>query len=418
MATYLQSLSLFIVFTIFTIAAIHGSADLVLEDGYTVRTVFDGNKLEINPHSILPRYGSSDFIILDSSKSVFYTVSSPLSQESEIKRLSGSSAGFSDGDSASAMFSKPRSFAVDLKGNVYVADQSNGVIRKITNRGVTTTIAGGYAQKTGKVDGPAQNASFSKDFELVFVPENARCWSRTVGGTNCYFSFFAVLGGAFLWVLLGLGVSCLVGFIVGIISRPYVIPHTGSLLPTLFQRDVEALPNPSGETSTDALLRHQKQSQFSRKESVSLLDSDDSCISEPTIPQMFEDQLKDLASFDRSLQLPDTSKLSNATDRIFKEGDDDQGKRDISPETCGRIESMIEANFMGFVEQAKVTTPVELCSSGNTGGRRGIWLKQECIIAKQLGPGLITLLFSGQLRSYQCHGRVSSIKGTEALSHH
>lgn len=133
------------------------------------------------------------------------------------------------------------------------------------------------------------------------------------------------------------------------------------------------------------------ESQFSRKESVSLLDSDDSCISEPTIPQMFEDQLKDLASFDRSLQLPDTSskifmqkkshrfadqledlltfdgssELSNVTDEIFKEGDDDQGKRDISPETCGRIESMIEANFMGFVEQAKVT-PVELCSSGNT----------------------------------------------------
>lgn len=247
---------------------IHGSADVVLEDGYTVRTVFDGHKLEINPHSILPRYGSSDFIILDSSKSVFYTVSSPLSQESEIKRLSGSSAGFSDGDSASAMFSKPRSFAVDLKGNVYVADQSNGVIRKITNRGVTTTIAGGYAQKTGKVDGPAQNASFSKDFELVFVPEKCAVLVSDRGSQlvrqidlkveDCRRSPQSVLGGAFLWVLLGLGVSCLVGFIVGIISRPYVIPHTGSLLPTLFQRDVEALPNPSGETSTDALLRHQK----------------------------------------------------------------------------------------------------------------------------------------------------------------
>ena len=36
---------------------------------------------------------------------------------------------------------------------------------------MTTTIAGGYALKPGKVDGPAQNASFSPDFELVFVPE-------------------------------------------------------------------------------------------------------------------------------------------------------------------------------------------------------------------------------------------------------
>ncbi|XP_034689088.1 uncharacterized protein LOC117916946 isoform X2 [Vitis riparia] len=410
MATYSQSLSLFIVFTI---AAIHGSADLVLEDGYTVRTVFDGHKLEINPHSILPRYGSSDFIILDSSKSVFYTVTSPLSQESEIKRLSGSSAGFSDGDSASAMFSKPRSFAVDLKGNVYVADQSNGVIRKITNRGVTTTIAGGYAQKTGKVDGPAQNASFSKDFELVFVPEKCAVLVSDRGSQlvrqidlkveDCRRSPQSVLGGAFLWVLLGLGVSCLVGFIVGIISRPYVIPHE-VFCPLFFSKtwkhclihlgkqvlmlcfDIRSV---IASSMFYALLRRLislslshlslmfriniLESQFSRKESVSLLDSDDSCISEPTIPHTsskifmqkkshrFADQLEDLMTFNGS------SELSNATDRIFKEGDDDQGKRDISPETCGRIESMIEANFMGFVEQAKVTTPVELCSSGNTG---------------------------------------------------
>lgn len=36
-----------------------------------------------------------------------------------------------------------------------------------------TTIAGGYIQKTGKADGPAQNASFSDDFELAFDPQ--RC---------------------------------------------------------------------------------------------------------------------------------------------------------------------------------------------------------------------------------------------------
>lgn len=36
-----------------------------------------------------------------------------------------------------------------------------------------TTIAGGNIQKTGKADGPAQNASFSDDFELAFDPQ--RC---------------------------------------------------------------------------------------------------------------------------------------------------------------------------------------------------------------------------------------------------
>lgn len=33
-----------------------------------------------------------------------------------------------------------------------------------------TTIAGGGSKKEGRADGPAQNASFSNDFELTFVP--------------------------------------------------------------------------------------------------------------------------------------------------------------------------------------------------------------------------------------------------------
>lgn len=46
------------------------------------------------------------------------------------------SAGFSDGELDSAMFNKPKSFAVDLKGNLYVADKSNHAIRKISKSGV------------------------------------------------------------------------------------------------------------------------------------------------------------------------------------------------------------------------------------------------------------------------------------------
>lgn len=35
--------------------------------------------------------------------------------------------------------------------------------------GVTTTIAGGYSRKAGHTDGPAQNATFSDDFDLLFM---------------------------------------------------------------------------------------------------------------------------------------------------------------------------------------------------------------------------------------------------------
>lgn len=53
--------------------------------------------------------------------------------ESVVTRFSGNGAGYSDGDVGSAQFDKPRSFAVDLRGNVYVADTINGVIRKISS---------------------------------------------------------------------------------------------------------------------------------------------------------------------------------------------------------------------------------------------------------------------------------------------
>lgn len=54
-----------------------------------------------------------------------------------MKRLSGDGvAGYSDGKSGAARFNKPRSFAVDLKGNVYVADvKNNRAIRKISDSG-------------------------------------------------------------------------------------------------------------------------------------------------------------------------------------------------------------------------------------------------------------------------------------------
>ena len=38
-------------------------------------TVLDGNKLEINPHSILPLFGASNLVLLDSEHSAFFTVS-------------------------------------------------------------------------------------------------------------------------------------------------------------------------------------------------------------------------------------------------------------------------------------------------------------------------------------------------------
>lgn len=53
-----------------------------------------------------------------------------------IKKLVGNgAAGYADGELGSAMFHQPRNFAIDYNGNIYVADRSNHVIRKISKSG-------------------------------------------------------------------------------------------------------------------------------------------------------------------------------------------------------------------------------------------------------------------------------------------
>jgi len=66
-------------------------------------------------------------------------------------------AGYMDGSASSAMFNNPQGVAVDSKGNLYVADAFNDLIREISG-GNVSTIAGN--QTLGYLDGPALSAEF------------------------------------------------------------------------------------------------------------------------------------------------------------------------------------------------------------------------------------------------------------------
>ncbi|RRT85916.1 hypothetical protein B296_00000380 [Ensete ventricosum] len=76
--------------------------------------------------------------------------------------------GHVDGKPRAARMNHPKGLAVDDKGNIYVADTKNKAIRKVSDTGVTT-IAGGKLNKGGHVDGPSEDATFSSDFEVVYI---------------------------------------------------------------------------------------------------------------------------------------------------------------------------------------------------------------------------------------------------------
>ena len=68
------------------------------------------------------------------------------------------SVGFVNGPGAVASFWAPTDAVCDASGNIYVTDNGNNAIRKITPEGLVSTLAGGLT--TGSADGTGSNASF------------------------------------------------------------------------------------------------------------------------------------------------------------------------------------------------------------------------------------------------------------------
>ena len=112
------------------------------------------------------RFGLPNGLAVDAASNIYVAdevnhIIRKVAPGGRVTTLAGSAVtpGSNDGTGADARFNLPSAVAVDARGNVYVADSGNRLIRKISDGAVVTTIAGSLT--AGNVDGVGNQARFS-----------------------------------------------------------------------------------------------------------------------------------------------------------------------------------------------------------------------------------------------------------------
>ena len=112
-----------------------------------------------------------------------------------VSTLAGTGAtGADNGAGTAATFNLPEGVAVDAAGNVYVADNGNNIIRKITPGGIVSTLAG--SGTVGSANGTGTNASFNSPFGIavdasgnVYVADSGNNLIRKISAAGAVTTF-------------------------------------------------------------------------------------------------------------------------------------------------------------------------------------------------------------------------------------
>jgi uncharacterized repeat protein (TIGR01451 family) len=123
--------------------------------------------------------GNGNSYIADSANSTIREVS-PVGVVTTIAGSPGV-LGAVNGTATNALFSDPLGIATDGKGNIYIADTGNSVVRQM-NSGAVTTLAG-IAYTPGNLDGPATSAQFNQPAGVA-VDRNGNVYIADTGNNT------------------------------------------------------------------------------------------------------------------------------------------------------------------------------------------------------------------------------------------
>lgn len=124
---------------------------LVASDGTVLKYVGDGNNYCLSGTSA--KAGLTTLFKIESGSG---TVTKGKCFGGITTTIAGSNRGSTDGTGTAAQFYQPTDITIDSAGNLYVAEQGNHLIRKITSAGIVTTVAGSNQGATNGTGAAAQ----------------------------------------------------------------------------------------------------------------------------------------------------------------------------------------------------------------------------------------------------------------------
>jgi sugar lactone lactonase YvrE len=113
----------------------------------------------------------------------------------------GGPIGVTNGTGAAASFNSPVGVAVDASGNIYVADAGNNLVREITPAGLVTTLAGSGAPSFANGTGTAASFNFPSGVAVdasgnVYVADMQNRLVRKITPAGVVTTFAGATGGA------------------------------------------------------------------------------------------------------------------------------------------------------------------------------------------------------------------------------